>query len=64
MKYTYNKEFDQSRVYNRTTDKNHYSQYLFPYTMYVLNTRFSSSCVPYVASFSGFSIFDCPVGIL
>ena len=22
--------------------------------------RLSSSCVPYVASFSGFSIFDCP----
>ena len=25
---------------------------------------FSSSCVPYVASFSGLSIFDCPFGIL
>ena len=24
----------------------------------------SSSCVPYVASFSGLSIFDCPFGIL
>ena len=25
---------------------------------------FSSSCVPYVASVSGLSIFDCPFGIL
>ena len=25
---------------------------------------FSSSCVPYVASFSGLSNFDCPFGIL
>ena len=25
---------------------------------------FFSSCVPYVASFSGLSIFDCPFGIL
>ena len=25
---------------------------------------FSSSCVPYVADFSGFSIFDCPFGML
>ena len=25
---------------------------------------FSSSCVPYVVSFSGFSIFDCHFGIL
>ena len=25
---------------------------------------FSSSCVPYVASFSGLSFFDCPFGIL
>jgi uncharacterized membrane protein len=25
---------------------------------------FSSSCVPYVASFSGLSILDCPFGIL
>ena len=25
---------------------------------------FSSSCVPYVASFSGLLIFDCPFGIL
>jgi hypothetical protein len=25
---------------------------------------FSLSCVPYVASFSGFSIFDNPFGIL
>jgi hypothetical protein len=25
---------------------------------------FSSSCLPYVASFSEFSIFDCPFGIL
>ena len=24
----------------------------------------SSSCVPYVASFSGLSIYDCPYGIL
>ena len=24
---------------------------------------FSSSCVPYVASFSGLYIFDCPFGI-
>ena len=24
----------------------------------------SSSCVPYVASFTGMSIFDCPFGIL
>ena len=24
----------------------------------------SSYCVPYVASFSGLSIFDCPIGIL
>ena len=24
----------------------------------------SSSCVPYFASFSGFSIFECPFGIL
>ena len=24
----------------------------------------SSPCVPYVASFSGLSIFDCPIGIL
>jgi hypothetical protein len=24
----------------------------------------SSSCAPYVASFSGLSIFDCPFGIL
>jgi hypothetical protein len=24
----------------------------------------ASSCVPYVASFSGVSIFDCPFGIL
>jgi len=24
---------------------------------------FSSSCVPFVASFSGFSIFDCPFDI-
>ncbi len=24
----------------------------------------SSSCVPYVASFSGLFIFDCPFGIL
>jgi hypothetical protein len=24
----------------------------------------SSYCVPYVASFSGLSIFDCPLGIL
>ena len=25
---------------------------------------FSSSCVPYVASFFGMSFFDCPFGIL
>jgi hypothetical protein len=25
---------------------------------------FSSSCVPYVASFSGLSMFDCPFSIL
>ena len=25
---------------------------------------FSSSCVPYVASFTGLSIFDCPFGII
>jgi uncharacterized membrane protein len=25
---------------------------------------FSSSCVPFVSSFSGLSIFDCPFGIL
>jgi len=25
---------------------------------------FSSSCVPYVASFSGLSIFDCPFDVL
>jgi len=25
---------------------------------------FSSSCVPYVASVSGLSIFECPFGIL
>ena len=25
---------------------------------------FSSSCVPYVANFSGSSIFDCPFGVL
>jgi hypothetical protein len=24
----------------------------------------SSSCVPYVASFSGLFIFDCPIGVL
>jgi hypothetical protein len=25
---------------------------------------FSSSCVPYVAGFSGLSIFDCPLAVL
>ena len=25
---------------------------------------FSSSCVPYIASFSGLYFFDCPFGIL
>jgi hypothetical protein len=25
---------------------------------------FSSSCVPYIASYSGLSLFDCPFGIL
>jgi len=30
----------------------------------VLLFCFSSSCVPYVASFFGLSIFDCPFGIL
>jgi len=30
------------------------------YVMFCL----SPSCVPYVASFSGLSIFDCPFGIL
>jgi len=25
---------------------------------------YSLSCVPYIASFSGLSIFDCPFGII
>ena len=34
-------------------------------TYYVVSLfRFSSSCVPYVASFSGLSIFDFPFDIL
>ena len=36
-----------------------------PYTYCVLFLHcFSLSCVPYVASFSGLSIFDCPFGII
>ena len=51
----------------------YYLRYLsqFTYTIVVFNTCFvvfllcfSSSCVPYVASFSGLSIFNCPFGIL
>jgi hypothetical protein len=30
----------------------------------VFSVCFSSSCVPYVSSFSGLSIFDCPFDIL
>ena len=30
----------------------------------VLLLCFSASCVPYVAGFSGLSIFECPFGIL
>jgi len=44
---------------------------LFVFVIVVSNTYcvvflfcFSSSCVPYVASFSGLSIFDWPFGIL
>ena len=33
-------------------------------TVQAHETSCSSSCVPYVASFSGLSIFDCPFGIL
>ena len=33
-------------------------------THIVLCSCFSSSCVPYVASFSGLSNFDCHFGIL
>jgi len=31
---------------------------------FVILFCFSSSCVPYVVSFSGLSILDCPFGIL
>ena len=33
--------------------------------MYIVSLfRSTSSCVPYVASFSGLSFFDCPFGII
>ena len=32
--------------------------------IYCVFNCFSSSCVPYVASFSGLSIHDCPFGLL
>ena len=34
------------------------------YTMLPVSLCFSSSCIHYVACFSGFSFFDCPFGIL
>jgi hypothetical protein len=39
---------------------------LFTYigVQYILCCVFVLSCVPYVAGFSGLSIFDCPFGIL
>jgi hypothetical protein len=40
--------------------------YLFVYcgVQHILCCVFALSCVPYVASFSGLSIFDCPFGVL
>ena len=40
------------------------SDYFDPARRNVINLLSSSSCVPYVASFSGLSIFDCPFDIL
>jgi len=41
-----------------------YLLYLFLFAYIVFLLYFSSSCVPYVSSFSGMSIFDCPFDIL
>ena len=40
-----------------------FTAFVFVYVWHVVFC-FSSSCVPYVASFSGMSICDCPFGIL